>query len=352
VAAACLLPAGPAAAESAAQAQAEAKRAAGEVAALRPQLQAALRSYDQALAGVSGAVTAGIGADQRASLAQSLAAQERRTHSARARALYMAGGTAALYATVLSARSPGEVLRRGDGIRSVLAAGASRAEAAEAAASDAQLVAVAADQTAEAATLGLGDVEARYAALQAVLDEATSRLNALSAKAKTLAAAERAAADLARARATAEAAANARAAAARAAPVPSDMFSLYRAAAPTCPGLPWPVLAAIGQVETGHGRNTNVSSKGATGPMQFLPSTFAAYAVDGDRDGALDIRSPADAVFTAARYLCRNGGGSPSTLRGAIWNYNHADWYVAMVLRIAAQLAAQSGEPAPSVAAG
>ena len=352
MAAACLLPAGPAAAESAAQAQAEAKRAAGEVAALRPQVQAALQAYDRALAGVSGAVTAGIGADQRASLAQSLAAQERRTQSARARALYMAGGTAALYATVLTARSPGDVLRRGDGIRSVLTAGSLRAEAAEAAASDALLVAVAADQTAEAATMGLGDVEARYAELQAVLDSASNRLGALSAKAQALAAAEQAAAEVARARATAAAAAAARAATARAAPVPSDMFGLYRAAAPTCPGLPWSVLAAIGQVETGHGRNTNVSSMGATGPMQFLPSTFAAYAVDGDRNGTLDIRSPADAVFTAARYLCRNGGGSPATLRGAIWNYNHADWYVAMVLRIAAQLAAQSGEPVPSVTAG
>ena len=45
------------------------------------------------------------------------------------------------------------------------------------------------------------------------------------------------------------------------------------------------------------------------GPMQFLPSTFAHYAVDGDHDGLLDIMSPGDAIFTAARYLCANGGG-------------------------------------------
>ena len=71
--------------------------------------------------------------------------------------------------------------------------------------------------------------------------------------------------------------------------------------------------------------------------MQFMPSTFAAYAVDGDGDGRADIRNPADAVYTAAHYLCANeAGSSDDGLRSAIFRYNHADWYVAMVLRIAA----------------
>jgi hypothetical protein len=118
--------------------------------------------------------------------------------------------------------------------------------------------------------------------------------------------------------------------------IPPSYLALYRAAATTCTGLPWTVLAAIGAVETGHGANTHVSSKGAMGPMQFLPTTFAAYAVDGDRDGVADITDPADAVYTAARYLCFAGAGlGGQALYDAVWAYNHADWYVREVLNLA-----------------
>ena len=43
--------------------------------------------------------------------------------------------------------------------------------------------------------------------------------------------------------------------------------------------------------------------------MQFLPATFAEYAVDGDGDGKALIDDPADAVYTAARLLCSDGAG-------------------------------------------
>ena len=120
---------------------------------------------------------------------------------------------------------------------------------------------------------------------------------------------------------------------------PGSYRELYEQSTKYCPGLSWTVLAAIGQVESDHGRNAGVSSAGAMGPMQFLPSTWAAYAVDGDGDGTKDIQSPYDAVPTAAVYLCRNGAarGGPSSLYGAIFAYNHADWYVRKVLAIAAQ---------------
>ena len=72
--------------------------------------------------------------------------------------------------------------------------------------------------------------------------------------------------------------------------------------------------------------------------MQFLPSTFAGYAVDGNHDGVLDIWNPADSIFTAAHYLCANGAGNPRMLYTAIWHYNHADWYVQLVLAVAADL--------------
>lgn len=118
--------------------------------------------------------------------------------------------------------------------------------------------------------------------------------------------------------------------------VPAGYLALYRGAAATCVGLPWTVLAGIGAVETGHGADTRTSRKGAEGPMQFLPSTFAAFAVDGNGDGVADIQNPADAVYSAARYLCLAGAGrGGQALYDAIWAYNHADWYVREVLAYA-----------------
>ena len=111
---------------------------------------------------------------------------------------------------------------------------------------------------------------------------------------------------------------------------------LYVDGARYCPGLSWTVLAAIGQVESGHGKDLGPSSAGALGPMQFLPSTWAAYGVDGDRDGTADIMSPYDAIPAAAGYLCRFGATrGPDGLYDAVFAYNHADWYVRKVLGVA-----------------
>jgi transglycosylase-like protein with SLT domain len=113
-------------------------------------------------------------------------------------------------------------------------------------------------------------------------------------------------------------------------------LDLYRRAATSCPGLSWTVLAAIGQVESDHGRNAGRSSAGALGPMQFLPSTWKAYGVDGDRDGKADIMNPYDAIPAAAKYLCDHGGGNGGeSLYKAVFAYNHADWYVQKVLALA-----------------
>ncbi|MEV0229558.1 lytic murein transglycosylase [Nonomuraea sp. NPDC050786] len=117
---------------------------------------------------------------------------------------------------------------------------------------------------------------------------------------------------------------------------PGSYLDLYRAAATRCPGLSWTVLAAIGQVESGHGRNNGPSSAGALGPMQFMPSTWKHYGVDGDGDGKTDIWSPYDAVPGAANYLCANGAGQGGEkLRKAIWFYNHSWDYVNKVMGIA-----------------
>jgi membrane-bound lytic murein transglycosylase B len=127
-------------------------------------------------------------------------------------------------------------------------------------------------------------------------------------------------------------------------PPSAEYLSLYQSAATTCHGLSWTVLAAIGQVESGHGRNPSTSSSGAMGPMQFMPGTFAAYSVDGDHDGTASVMDPSDAIFTAAHYLCADGAGyGPGALGSAILHYNHAIWYEQMVLKLAGMYAAQYG---------
>jgi hypothetical protein len=117
---------------------------------------------------------------------------------------------------------------------------------------------------------------------------------------------------------------------------PRTYRELYRVAARTCPGLSWKILAAIGQVESGHGVNVGPSSAGALGPMQFMPATWAAWARDGDGDHKADIMNPYDAVYAAAAYLCHNRAGlGGKALERAIFAYNHADWYVREVLALA-----------------
>jgi hypothetical protein len=125
---------------------------------------------------------------------------------------------------------------------------------------------------------------------------------------------------------------------------PASYLELFRAsAARYCPGLSWTVLAAIGQIESGDGQNMGPSTAGALGPMQFLPSTWAAWGIDGfGETGSPDIMNPFDAVPSAARMLCADGATTGDQgLRQAIFDYNHATWYVDEVLTLAAEYAAE-----------
>jgi hypothetical protein len=118
---------------------------------------------------------------------------------------------------------------------------------------------------------------------------------------------------------------------------PASYIQLFQeSAAQYCPGLPWTVLAAIGQIESGDRANPGVSSAGALGPMQFLPSTWAKWGITAfGEQGAPNIMDPFDAVPAAAGYLCAAGGATAAGLPRAIFAYNHADWYVTEVLALA-----------------
>jgi soluble lytic murein transglycosylase-like protein len=336
-------PAGAARAESAADARARAETAAARVEALRPGVERALRAYDRALVELAGGVSRSISAEQAADEAARLADADRRAVDSRVRALYMSGGTPALVASVLGAGSPGEALRRATYVQRLVRAGTSAAAASAGTGTALRDRAAALQQAADRATTTAADVEQRFAELTDALAAAGAELTRLDARARGLEAAERAAAQVDALSAAVAAAGQQRVATARASgSVPLLYLRLYHEAARTCPGMSWTLLAAVGQVETGHGANTSSSYAGAQGPMQFMPATFASYAVDGDGDGVTDIQDPADAVYTAAHYLCANGAGrgEEATAR-AVWHYNHADWYVALVLKLAGQYAAR-----------
>jgi membrane-bound lytic murein transglycosylase B len=89
----------------------------------------------------------------------------------------------------------------------------------------------------------------------------------------------------------------------------------------------WTYLAAIHLVETRMGRIRGVSTAGAVGPMQFLPTTWDLYGGGGD------IRDPRDATLAAGRLLVANG--APGDMAGALWHYNPSDAYVGAVMSYA-----------------
>jgi hypothetical protein len=133
---------------------------------------------------------------------------------------------------------------------------------------------------------------------------------------------------------------NASAAGSKVQGVPAKLIPIYQQAGakyrlgPKGPA----VLAAINWEEMGFGRNLGVSSAAAEGWMQFLPSSWEAFGVDGNGDGVKDTNNPWDAIFAAARLL--RYSGAPGNWRDAIYSYNHAEWYVEDVLADAEKWAA------------
>jgi hypothetical protein len=126
--------------------------------------------------------------------------------------------------------------------------------------------------------------------------------------------------------------------------VPRKLVPLYDGAAekydlgPKGPS----ILAAINFRETSFGTDVATSEAGAEGPMAFLPSTFQEWGVDGNGDGVKDIFDAADAIYSAANYL--HDSGAPGDWWKAVWDYNHADWYVEEVLADAARFARGGGQ--------
>ncbi|MDI6909439.1 lytic murein transglycosylase [Nocardioides sp.] len=140
--------------------------------------------------------------------------------------------------------------------------------------------------------------------------------------------------------------------------------------------LSWQLIAAIGRVESDHGRTNGntldaqgVARPGiyglaldgthgtsritdtdagqydadarfdrAIGPMQFIPSTWSVVGVDADGDGERNPQDIDDAALATAVYLCSGSDdlSTPAGQRAAVYRYNHSSSYVDLVLSIAA----------------
>jgi membrane-bound lytic murein transglycosylase B len=138
--------------------------------------------------------------------------------------------------------------------------------------------------------------------------------------------------------------------------------------------LTWQLVAAIGRVESDHGRyggsvlgddgrsrpgiygipldgsdgtaeisdsdagqydNDQIYDR-AVGPMQFIPQTWNVVGVDGDGDGKRDPQDIDDAALATAVYLC-SGDEDLATYGGqkaAVYRYNHSEEYVDLVISI------------------
>ncbi len=112
----------------------------------------------------------------------------------------------------------------------------------------------------------------------------------------------------------------------RPSPPPGVLLGYYREAQDRF-GVPWQLLAAVNFVETKFGKVVSASSAGAQGPMQFIPSTWAAYGMGGD------VHDTHDAILGAANYLHANG--APLDERNALYHYNPVNAYVSAVSRYA-----------------
>lgn len=114
--------------------------------------------------------------------------------------------------------------------------------------------------------------------------------------------------------------------------IPPFLLPIYQACGSEY-GVPWEVLASINRAETSFGTNLGDSTAGAMGWMMFMPASWAEWGVDANGDKIKDAYNPVDAICAAGNYL--KDFGYAEDPYEAIFAYNHADWYVQLILKYA-----------------
>jgi hypothetical protein len=114
--------------------------------------------------------------------------------------------------------------------------------------------------------------------------------------------------------------------------IPPFLLPIYQACGSEY-GIPWEVLASINRAETTFGTNLGDSSAGAMGWMMFMPASWTEWGVDANGDKIKDPYNPVDAICAAGNYL--KDFGYAEDPYDAIFAYNHADWYVQLILKYA-----------------
>ena len=118
---------------------------------------------------------------------------------------------------------------------------------------------------------------------------------------------------------------------------PSDFRAIYKQAGMQF-GIPWQLIEAVHQVESGKsGSTAKRSYAGAQGPMQFMSGTWRHYGIDGNGDGVADANNVVDAIYGAANLLAQSGAAE-GNIDGALLNYNHSMSYVNKVKTVAYEI--------------
>jgi Transglycosylase SLT domain len=173
--------------------------------------------------------------------------------------------------------------------------------------------------------------------------------------------------------------------------ITGTVLDAYRGAALRIAGrspgcrLTWQMLAGVGKIESDHARGGDVTAQGdavrpilgpvldgtqsaaiadsddgrldqdgvwdrAVGPLQFIPSSWAHFAVDGNGDGSTDPQNVFDAALATGRYLCEGGRdlSRRADLTAALYSYNHSVPYVRAVLAWVDGYAAGKARPVPN----
>ena len=112
--------------------------------------------------------------------------------------------------------------------------------------------------------------------------------------------------------------------------IPPFLLPIYQACGSEY-GVPWEVLASINRAETSFGTNLGDSTAGAMGWMMFMPASWTEWGVDANGDKVKDPYNPVDAICAAGNYL--KDFGYAEDPYEAIFAYNHADWYVQLILK-------------------